>query len=426
MKRVALVVFALMAVVMGWSQTLTLMNNGIVKFWPGEDQIRPYVGAIEMIADKYAQANKLAINIVYRDVSKGSLTFDAMLAAGNPPDVWIDAGSYMPNYMNDTYALRLEEYVDLRDYREDFLSLWSRNGHLYALPLTNIATGMAVNLSMLKQIGYTLPPIEQWTTTEFLSLAAKLKAVGIPATMVMGKGGQNSWTDVWLYAHGATMFKPGDNTRVAINSPQAVAGLEFIKTLVDRGYTPPPLEVNDDDGVELFTTGKVFSCMMQNGHSDYWFPEQIKQGKITVIPEYTFVEFPHAPGLSHAPVSGYQTVVLAHKSRDEARNKLVAGLAAAVSGKEAQWYYVTITGGFPTLKNFAPSIGAAAAPSYKAIAGLASTAGVYKEWPDGPQFAEARRIWYSYTEQWLRKRITTQQLLSRFEADANKVLAAAK
>jgi ABC-type glycerol-3-phosphate transport system substrate-binding protein len=360
--------------------------------------------------------------MVYRDVSKGSLTFDAMLAAGNPPDVWIDAGSYMADYLHDGYAIQLDRYVNTSIYRPELLAPWTRNGHIYALPLQNIATGMAINLDMLKTIGYTMPTVDKWTTTEFLALAARLKTAGYPATMVMGRGGMNSWTDVWLYAFGAEMFKGTDYSRVAINTPQAIQGLEYIKTLVERGYTPPPLEVNDDDGVELFTTGRVFSCMMQNGHSDYWIPEQVRQGKIAAPINVTFVEFPHAPGRQHTPVSGYQTVTIAHKSGNATRDKLIADLAAAVTGKQAQWYYSTITGGFPTLKDFAPEIGTAAMPTYKAIAGLAQTAGVYKEYPDGPKGREVRRIWYVLSEQWLRGRLTSQAFLAQFEAEANRAL----
>lgn len=423
MKRFAFCVLALMAVAMGWSQTLTLMGNGIVKFAAGEDQFRGAPGAIEKIANDFMVKHPgVKVNFVYRDVSKGSLTFDAMLAAGNPPDIWIDAGSYMPNYLNDNYALRLEQYLDLREYQQNLIDLWTRNGHVYAIPLVNIATGMAVNLDMLKKVDYTLPPVAQWTTTEFLSLAAKLKAVGIPATMIMGKGGLNGWTDVWLYAFGAAMFKPGDYSKVTINTPQALAALDFIRTVVDKGYTPPALEVNDDDGVEMFTTEKVWSCMMQNGHTDPTIPEQVRQGKIPRVFDYTFIEFPHAPGLSHAPVYAYQTVAIAHKSKSEATNKLIAELTGMVTGREAQWYYATLSGGFPTIKGFAPDQGMAALPTYKAIAELARTAGVYQEWPLGPQGQEIRRIWYTYSEQWLRGRIDSRALLSRFEADANKVL----
>lgn len=424
MKRVLFLLLLGLAVA-GWSQTLTLMNNGIVKFPAGEDQFRGYPGIIEQIAGDFAARHPgVRVNMIYRDVSKGSLTFDAMLAAGNPPDVWIDAGSYMANYVNDNYALQLEKYLDLRAYRPDLLSLWTRNGHVYALPLQNIATGMAVNLDMLRRINYTLPPVEGWTTVEFLNLAAKLKVAGIPATAIQGEGGLNSWTDVWLYAHGASMFNGFDYSRVTINSPEAVAGLEYIKAIIDRGYTVPPLETNDDDFVELWSVGKVFGGIMQNGHADNWVPEQVRQGKLAAPFDYTFVEIPHAPGRSHTPVSGYQTVTIAHKSSQEPRNVLVAELAAAVTGKEAQFYYSIVTGGFPTLLNFMPNIGTAAYPSYKAIAGLASTAGVYKEWPDGPKGAEVRRLWNSMTEQWLRGRLATRQLLAQFETEANKILAA--
>jgi ABC-type glycerol-3-phosphate transport system substrate-binding protein len=406
-----------------WSQTLTFMTNGVSRVSDAEAQFRYKNGVLEEIIARFAVANKIKVNVVTRDVSKGSLTFDAMLAAGNPPDVWMDAGSYMVNYMNDDYALQLEKYLNLKDYDANLLALWTVNGHVYCIPFQNIATGMAVNLDMLKQIGYTLPELAKWTTDEFLSLAAKLKDAGIPATMIMGKGGMNSWTNVWLQAFGAAMFKPGDFSRVTVNSPQALTALAYIKRLADNGYCPPPLEVNDDDGVEMFTTNKVFSCLMQNGHADGWFPEQVKAKKIAVEPDYTFIEFPHAAGRAHTPVSGYQTVVLTHKSKSEATNKLVAALALEVSGREAQFQYCTTAGGFPTIKGFVPETGTAAKPSYKAIAKLANEAGVYKDWPDGPKGLEVRRVWYTLSEQWLRGKSTDAVFLSQFETEANAVLA---
>jgi ABC-type glycerol-3-phosphate transport system substrate-binding protein len=211
-------------------------------------------------------------------------------------------------------------------------------------------------------------------------LAEKLKAVGIPATCIQAKGGMNSWTNVWLRSFGAQMFKPGDWTKVAINSAEALKGLAYIQTIIDKGYTTPPLETNDDDLVELYTTGKVFSGTMQNGHTDYWV------------------------------------------SKDEARNKLVADLVARLSGYESQWYFCTITGGFPTLKNFAPAIGMASKDSYKAIAKLSATAGSYKEYPDGEKGAEVRRLWNTYSEQWVRGKLSAKEFLATFETEANKVL----
>ena len=427
MKRtlvlVLLALVALATVSWGAPMTLTFMHNGYPKFASGEELVRGYPGPLEMIVAAFEKANKVKVNMIVRDVSKGSLTFDALYEAGNPPDVWLDAGSYHPKYMNDAYGLDLAKYMDLSKFDKGLLDAWKVNGKQYAVPIAAIATGMAVNLDMLKAIGYEIPAMDKWTTDEYLALGAKLKEVGIPLTCIQAKGGLNTWTNVWLRAFGATMFKPGDWSKVAINTPQAVAGLAFIRQIIDLGYTTPPLETDDDILVELFTTGKVFSGMMQNGHTDYWVPEQVKQGKLSKVFDMTFVQFPHGPGVKATPVYGYQTTVLAHKSKDEAKNKLIGKLVQALSGYEMQWYWDTITGGFSTLKGFAPNIGAAGKPSYAAIAALAPVTGVYQEYPYGDKGKEVARSWNALSEQWVRGKLTSQEFLAAFEKEANAILA---
>lgn len=404
----------------GKNYDLVVMNNGILKFPDAEATFRTAPGIIEKLADDFMAANpNVKVSFVYRDVSTGSLTYDTMLAAGNPPDIWIDASGYFVDLMNADYSIALEQYLDLSKYKEDLLNLYKRDGHQYALPLVNIATGMAVNLTMLREAGLELPPIEKWTTDNFLKGAAALKKIGYPATMIMGQGGLNGWTDVWFYAFGASMFNGSDYSKVTINSPEALKALAFMQTLIDSGYTPPPLTINDDAGVELFCTNKVFSCMMQNGHVDPRFPVELEKGNIDFIPDYTFVEFPHAPGRDHTPVSGYQTIINAHKSGDAAKDAVIAELTGLLCGEEAQYYYAIMSGGFPTIKGLEPNVGMAATPSYQAIAKLASTAGVYKEWPDGPIRSEVRRIWNTYTEAWLRGKLSAADMLAQYEREAN-------
>ena len=323
-----------------------------------------------LLLDKFLKENpNIRVNYIHRDVTQGSMTVDALIAKGTPPDVWLDAAGYFRDRLNAEESLPLEQYMDLSGYDENLLKPYTRNGHVYALPMANIVTGLAINTEMLEEIGYTIPAHEDWTTDEFLRLAEKLKAAGYPATMVMTEQGMISWMIVWLYAFGAELYADGDYSRVAINTPEAVAGLEYIKLLVDRGYAPPfPNEVNDDMGVEMFTTGKVFSCMLQAGHADYWVPEQVKNGVIERPFAYTFIEFPHGPGVEHTPVFGYQTVVNARRSDDEARNRAAVELVKNRAGAEYQKYVTTIQGSFPTLKGFVvPPIGNALKPSYQAL-----------------------------------------------------------
>lgn len=426
MKRIFLILgFMVMAVGLFAATNLTVMLTGIYKFQAGEEQFRGYPNAGEKLAGDFAKANPgTKVTIIYRDIKQGSMTADALMAAGTPPDVWVDAAGYFKKYMNETYAIPFEKYIDTSVYQKDILDIYTFGGHVYALPEAQVAGGFAINLDMLDKVGYTMPDLSKWTTDEFLNLAGKLKAAGTPATMIMGKGGFMTWDNVWLFAFGAKFYNGRDFSKVVINSPETVKGLNYIKGLIDNGYAyANPVEQDADAGVELFTTGQVFSCMMQNGHTDYWIPEQVKQGKLAKAFRMTFTEVPHALGLAHTPVYGYQTITVAHYTKgNEAKNKLVAKLAEAFSGREMQFYNTTVNGGFPTIKGFATSTGTAGSASYQAIGHLSATAGLMTEFPSNDQGAELERSWATLTESFLRGKVDAQGMLNKFDVEAKRIL----
>ena len=380
----------------------------------------------DLVLDNFRQTHpNIEVTYIHRDTTQGSMTTDALFAKGTPPDVWLDAAGYFRELLNGDDSLALEQYMDLSGYQQHLVDLYTVGGHVYALPVVNVVTGLGINTSMLEEIGYTLPAQADWTTDEFLRLAEKLKQAGYPATMIMTQQGLITWDIVWLYAFGAELYKDGDYSRVAINTPEAVAGLEYMKLLVDRGYTPPfPNEVNDDMGVELFTTGKVFSCMLQTGHADYWVPEQLKNGVIDEVFGYTFIEFPHGPGVAHTPVSGYQVVVNARRSDNEARNLATIELFKTQVGVEYQTYTTTIQGAFPTLTGFeVPNIGAAAKPSYAAMQNVAASTGLMDLGGMHPRAKEVMAAWKIPIQLFMDGKITAQEVLDRFEAEANAILA---
>ncbi|KKK91076.1 hypothetical protein LCGC14_2716600, partial [marine sediment metagenome] len=406
--------------------TLTWVAGGRMVPFPDWEDSKGYAGIQEMLAAKFEESHPgVKVIVLIRDVKQGSLTVDAMMAKGEPPDVWRDAQGYFLKYLNDDYALRLEEYMDVSIYYDDLIAKYTVNGHVYALPVSDIAGGLAINLDMLDQIGYTMPAQEDWTTDEFLRLSAKLKAAGIPSTIIITQNGLSDWNIPWLYAFGAEMYKNFDHSKVTINSPEAAQGLNYMKKLVDLGYAYPyPNEQNADAAVELFTSGQIFSSMMQNGHTDYWLPQQVAQGVIEKEFNLTFVEIPHAPGRKHTPVFGYQTISVGHKSNDEERNKMVAELLKFVSGKERQYYYAVVDGGFPTIKGFAPDEGTAAKPSYKAIRDLSLTAGQMDLGSMNPHVEELARPWKPLMHAFMDGKITAEEVLSQYEAEAIKIIGA--
>jgi ABC-type glycerol-3-phosphate transport system substrate-binding protein len=430
LKRTILISLALIVLAtVCWSAPMKLiwMATGPVKFLPGQDT----GGFDSWDAKLCAQFEKdnpgVKVQVMFRDVTQGLLSFQTLVAAGTPPDVWIESSGNANPYLHDQYAMDMKKYLtkaELAQYKPESIGPYIRNGNVYALPQSQVCGGFAVNLDMLAKIGEKMPAVEKWTTDEFLRIARKLKAVGIPSTMIYLKGGLGYWNYQWIYAFGGQFYKDKNYGESAINSPESAKALKFMKQLVDEGLAYPyPEEQDADAGVELFTTGKVFSSAMQNGHTNYWIPEQIKQKKLDKEFNLTFVEFPHAANLKHAPTYGYQAIVVAHRSANEARNKMVAKLALVAAGKDYVLANCEGNGGFPTIIGLNPTKGEAAKESYTAIANVAKVAGLMDMDDFGPRSDESRAGWVEPIRAFFAGEITAEVALKQMQESANEVLA---
>jgi ABC-type glycerol-3-phosphate transport system substrate-binding protein len=428
MKRILLALAILLTAAVAFAAPMKLiwMATGPVKFAPGQD-----TGGFESLDAKLcAQFEKdnpgVQVTVMYRDVTQGMLTFQTLLAAGTPPDVWIEASGNANPYLHDAYALDFKKYLtkeQLAQYKTESIAPYIRNGNYYALPQSQVAGGFVINLDMLKQIGVKYD-FATWTTDNFLTILRKLKDKGIAGTAIMTKNGLSGWNFQWLYAFGGKIYANGDYSKVAVNTPASVKALNYMKQMVDEGLTIPyPNEQDENAAVELFTTGKLFSSAMQNGHTNYWLPEQVKQGKLAKEFELTFVEFPHAAGIAHVPTFGYQAIVVGHRSANEARNKMVAKLALVAAGKDYVYNNCIMNGGFSPIVGLEPSEGAAALSSYKAIAALSKVAGLMDENRLGPRTKEVNTMWKEPIQAFMNGEITAQEALNRFEAAANEVLS---
>lgn len=432
MKKV-LLSLAILVVIAGFAfaggqddgtMTLTAVWGGQPGAFPEGEDPEGFDGTQSKLAAGFEAENPgVKIRIVYRDVTQGSLTVDAMMAKGDIPDVWQDAQGYFIKYLNEDYALPLEKYLDTSVYYDHMVDPWVRNGHVYALPSNNVAGGLVVNLDMLGQIGYAMPAQPDWTTVEFTKLSKKLQSVGIPSTMISGLDGMNSWIWPWVYAFGGELFKNNDYTQVAVNTPEAKKGFEYMKMLCDEGYAYPyPNEQSQDTSVELFTTGKVFSSMMQNGHVGYWLPQQVAQGKLDKEFNLTFVEAPHAPGREHTKTFGYYTIAVAHKSDSEERNEMVAKLLRMTTGEKFQYYNAVVGGGFPTIKGLSFDEGNAAKPMYKAIDEVRVGAGVMDLGGMSAGARELNQVMKMPVQEFFAGRIDAQGLLDTYSAEAARIL----
>jgi len=225
----------------------------------------------------------------------------------------------------------------------------------------------------------------------------------------------------FFYAFGARVYNPGDYTKTVLNQPKALGTLKFFQTLVDKGYVPPnPPNEDDDTALDLFGRGKVAFLSAQIGHLPV-IESAVKQGLIPKPFKVSFVEFPHAKGEKPTPTASGPTLNLAHKTKDEARNKAAARLAWYLSNTEFQTHLCVSQGSFPSRK----SVGTPMAdnPYWVQIAGIIAKNGVCDFGITTQTFTAVRAQMFPLLSEMYMGKMTPEEVLKTYEKNVNDILA---
>jgi multiple sugar transport system substrate-binding protein len=118
------------------------------------------------------------------------------------------------------------------------------NGHVYGWPNNAGVDAIWLNKDLFAQAGVPLPTVKSWTWQEFIPLAQKLTKRD-SAGRVVEYGFLADWPNIWqdcLLQWGGHFFSP-DGTRCVIDSPQAIAGVQFAHDLIYKYHImPSPVE----------------------------------------------------------------------------------------------------------------------------------------------------------------------------------------
>lgn len=181
----------------------------------------------------------------------------AELAAGDPPDLAIVRGAWLP-------ALVLAGSVDPLEGRMsaefkarfigDLLASGRIGGHVYSLPIVAETQALYFNRDLLDRAGLDAPPAD-WDA--LLVDAARLKAVGVAAYGVAAAPGAAGQTgSCAILANGGEMLD--QNGRVAVASPAAGQALQALRGLVADGFTEADVAGHDQAGLEdMFVRGAL-------------------------------------------------------------------------------------------------------------------------------------------------------------------------
>jgi multiple sugar transport system substrate-binding protein len=225
----------------------------------------------------------------------------AEVAAGTAPDVFWIPGTDVADFATRGLILNLSDLAAKTEgfdvnafypgpmyhltYNPDTDKTGADSGALWGLPRDVSTFALYLNMDLINEAGAPDPrelaKQGKWDWNAFLEVAQKTRALG---SDIYGYGASAWWgpNGVWINAAGGSFFN-ADRTACALNTPEALKGLDFQRSLYADYDVAVPY---GEDPEPPFRAGKV--AMFQNGR---WATPGVR----TVTFNWDVVELPNGP-----------------------------------------------------------------------------------------------------------------------------------
>lgn len=417
--------------------------------------VHGYADFYQTILDQWSEKHPEA-ELIWIPKGSGVITANALIAAKAPPNVFMSTPGDVGKFLIPGYALDLTEYVDLDDFLPGALDIYTRDGGVYALPVTVAVNAFDINLTLAEAVGIDTSAYkdrDSLTIEEFTQFCQAIKdnaPEGYYGTAIWaGNTGSQQINLHWLTAFGARVFENGDYSKTTLNSPEAVQGLNYMKFLIDSGYAPPEAAVLDDDeAIAIWASGKIGGLWARAGGWLGMIDNAINQGMSDsgVRQEHMFMTWPVAPGVENNPLSHGGAAGLVIATGDEQIDALAADLLDMMTNRTAQTRTIAPGAGYVT-RHSAIEPPQDSWPDWADVTGAIKEQVASMEATVDPGFAHYTKIsdlWNAYgghdvgastlynsalTSEWLAVfqpfitgDITAEEALATFEKNYNKIL----
>ena len=268
------------------------------------------------VVKPFMEANPgIEVDFAMKGYESGGTTLyvDTALAAGQPPDIYADTLFRMGKYgqkdqflpMNPILTPEKRESID-----PQALMAATKNGITWAILTDNsFPDALIVNRALWKAKGAEdlLPkgPDRDWTIEEFEKACQAINdPPNLHCAFFFAKSPSYDHSQyAYLAPFGAKRFAPGDYTKVTDNSPEAIAGHTWIKSLLDRELAVPgPAGLVDDDMDAYLLQGKT--AIGSGG----WYELGLvqagqKDGSLKVEWDPYMVNYPHPADMKPGPLA---------------------------------------------------------------------------------------------------------------------------
>lgn len=257
-------------------------------------------------------------------------------------------------YMYDGYAIPLDDIIT-DEIRADFNeSSWEQskgnNGKTYLMPFLALQNVLAYNKDLFRQCGldeycYDDRDIHGWSLEEWdyilSTLRDNLPAGTYPIMMYAANNQGDTHTMVQLRCKGSSFFD--EDGLFHLNTPEGIAGLQWIKDNYDNGYYPQNCEnITINDCQDLFANNQLAFTVFNTALATY-----------TQDKDIGYVNFPGAD--AHGVNSNWLTGFMAFDNGDPRKVEVVKDFLKYIY--ESPDLLAYSTGGVPCSKSVAEKYG---------------------------------------------------------------------
>ncbi|HUO57417.1 MAG TPA: sugar ABC transporter substrate-binding protein [bacterium] len=309
--------------------------------WGGVEEAQILQKAIDDFKKAHPGVEVQMDRVPYGDYITKVLT---QFAAGMAPDVMCVNAEQMVSFGSREIFVDLKSYIDkdpsikLSDFYPEAIDHYTYKGVLTALP-RDIAPVAVVYYNKKKFDEAGVPyPKDNWDYKQFLATAEKLTRKSAD-----GKFSQYGFVDdypnwwAWVLAFGGKWVNDDRNpTRCVLDSPEAIAGVQFRSDLIHKYHVCPAptfmAAMGGMDYSDLFVNGTAAMF-----HTGIWLVPKFRQIKNF---DWDVVEFPKGPkGLRAFPLSAAGYGIVKTCKNPDLAYELVKYLAGEVGEK-----YMAATG----------------------------------------------------------------------------------
>jgi len=392
--------------------TLTMLVSG------GDVKNPEYVTALALLQKDYP-GTKLELSQM--NLATGStMTMDAWLAAGTPPNIYYDNMVRASKYMVPEYALDLTKYIrDLNKYQKSVLAGVTRNGKMLGMPIPAHTQGMCINLDLMKEIGFEVK--WDWTTDDFLKMCELVKAkYGTKkyGTMLFGANQSGDYLlHNWFEAFGAHYYMTSNYDTSTIAKTGGAKAYAWYQKLITNGYVDKNAAVlNDDDYALEWSKGNLAAAPFFVSWVGTYQSSALSQKLIDKPFPVMFVPFPRGSGVKKVPGYSMTGSFVVWKSPNEQVNKVAARFVEYFNGAKNQEYLATL--GVPPNRT---DVAQPNDPLIQQAQKIGNENGIYDCGLIDPRFTERRSLQYPILQKLFTFKMTPEEAIAAYDAALSAV-----